>query len=164
VPALTHHDELFPLVLTEWQGEATDAELQAHFAQLDAWGHSEQRLREEDGAHDDAHHGRGDDEEHREVHRPQQRVVAADPLAEALALPVAHPHVAAQVVHHHPLVLAVPPGIQLGEVRLQLGVRGLAPPLGEDEREQLVVMVEGGHGRPLYLRPGAAPLSGVRVR
>jgi hypothetical protein len=43
VPALSHHDELFPLVLTEWQGEATDAELQAHFAQLDAWGHSELR-------------------------------------------------------------------------------------------------------------------------
>jgi hypothetical protein len=43
VPAIHHHDELFPLVLTEWQGEATDAELHAHFAQLDAWGHSEHK-------------------------------------------------------------------------------------------------------------------------
>ncbi|MBF5043487.1 hypothetical protein FGE12_13905 [Aggregicoccus sp. 17bor-14] len=37
-PAIRHRDALFPLAIVEWEGEATDAELQAHLAQLDAWG------------------------------------------------------------------------------------------------------------------------------
>jgi hypothetical protein len=41
--AIRHHDELFPLVLIEWEGEASDAELQAHLEQLDAYGRSTQK-------------------------------------------------------------------------------------------------------------------------
>lgn len=43
MPGIRYHDELFPLVLIEWEGEASDAELQAHLAQLDAYGHSAQK-------------------------------------------------------------------------------------------------------------------------
>jgi hypothetical protein len=43
VPGLRYNEELFPLVLVDWEGELSDAELQAHLAQLDVYGHSPQK-------------------------------------------------------------------------------------------------------------------------
>ena len=43
MPGIHYHDESFPLVVIEWEGEVSDAELQAHLAQLDAYGLSTQK-------------------------------------------------------------------------------------------------------------------------
>jgi len=43
VSGIRYHDELFPLVLIEWEGEVSDAELQAHLTQLDVYGQSAQK-------------------------------------------------------------------------------------------------------------------------